>query len=255
MSDASKNLAILDAFAEAYNRHDVDAIMSFMTPDCSFVSFFGPDIDGEKFIGQEAVRKRVTAGLRDFPDSRWDDVRHFVDGDRGVTQWIFRGTRRGTTELLERAGCDIFTFRDGKIHVKDTYQKMRQPADPRQEIKVPTIHKPGGRYAHAVKFRDMLYVSGCGPFDRDGNLVGAGDIVAQTVATLENVKAILEAGGSSFSKIIKETVYMTDINERRQTWAIRDKYYGSTLPASTLVEISACVIPEMKIEIDVVAWI
>jgi reactive intermediate/imine deaminase len=251
----TKTLELMEAFAAAYNRHDVDGIMELMTGDCSFVSYFGPDACGQRFDGCDAVRKRVTAGLHDFPDSRWEGVRHFCAGDRGVSEWTFRGTKQGTSEAIERRGCDVFTFRDGKIHIKDTYQKVRQPVNPRQEVQVPAIHKPVGRYAHAVKYRDLLYVSGCGPFDKQGDIIGAGDIAAQTRATFDNIKAILEAAGTDFSKVIKETVYLTNIDERQVTRAIREQFYGETLPASTLIEISACVMPEMKIEIDVVAWL
>jgi reactive intermediate/imine deaminase len=250
---STAKLAILDAFAGAYNRHDVEGIMGFMTPDCSFLSYFGPDPCGERFVGADRVRERVAAGLRDFPDARWEDVRHFVSADRAISEWTFRGTRRGTSEQVERRGCDVFTFRDNKIHVKDTYQKWRQPVGARQEIQVPTIHRPVGRYAHAVKYRDLLFVSGCGPFDQEANFVGTGDIVAQTARTLENLKAILASAGMSFANVLKETIYLTDINDRQATRAVREQFYGQSLPASTLIEISRCVVPGMKIEIDVVA--
>jgi reactive intermediate/imine deaminase len=251
--DPATTLALLDRFADAYNRHDVDDIMSLMTDDCVFVSYFGPDACGQRFSGTEQVRKRIIAGLQDFPDARWEKVRHFVGGDRGVTEWTFRGTRRGTTEVVERQGCDVFSFRGDKIHVKDTYQKWRMPVATRQEINVPAIHRPVGRYAHAVKSRDLLFVSGCGPFDENAKLVGENDIVTQATKTLENVKAILEAAGMSFANVVKETVYLTNIDDRAATRAVRERFYGSSLPACTLIEISRCVHPDMRIEIDVVA--
>jgi hypothetical protein len=126
MSDA-EIIALLDSFAEAYNRHDVEAIMAHMTEDCVFISFFGPDVCGEKFEGRDKVRQRVAAGLADFPDARWKIIGHFVSGDRGVSEWIFHGTKRGTSESSERQGLDVFTFRNGKIQIKNTYQKWRQP--------------------------------------------------------------------------------------------------------------------------------
>jgi reactive intermediate/imine deaminase len=251
--EPSEAIKVLEAFADAYNRHDVDGIMAHMTDDCSFLSYFGPEACGERFAGIEKVRQRVATGLADFPDARWEDIKHFVSGNRGVSEWTFRATKRGTTERIERCGLDVFTFKHGKIHVKDTYQKWRQVADPRQEIEVPTIHVPVGRYAHAVRYRDLLFISGCGPFDKSGNLVGAGDIVAQTNQTMENIKEILDAAGSGFSKVIKETVYLTNIEDRQATRGVRNSFYGSTLPAATLIEISRLVIPEMKIEIDIVA--
>ncbi|MGH7263554.1 MAG: RidA family protein [Candidatus Rokuibacteriota bacterium] len=106
-----------------------------------------------------------------------------------------------------------------------------------------------------MRHRDLIFVSGCGPFDGDGTLVGAGDIAAQTRQVLENVGAILAAAGMSFANVIKETVYLTDIEDRYATRPIRDQFYGRTLPVSTLIEISRCVVPEMKIEIDVVAGV
>jgi reactive intermediate/imine deaminase len=251
--DPAVILALLDRFAEAYNCHDVDGIMSLMTEDCTFVSYFGPDTCGQRFSGTQQVRKRVIAGLQDFPDARWEDVRHFVSGDRGVTEWTFRGTRCGTAEFVERQGCDIFSFRNNKIHIKDTYQKWRMPTVTRHEVKVPSIHRPVGRYAHAVKSRDLLFVSGCGPFDENGGIVGVNDIAAQTTKTLDNVKAILEAAGMSFANVVKETVYLTNIDDRTATRAVRERFYGASLPACTLIEISRCVHPDMRIEIDVVA--
>jgi reactive intermediate/imine deaminase len=246
-------LVLLDQFAEAYNRHDVDGIMSLMTDDCAFVSFFGPDPCGQRFVGAEQVRKRVAAGLEEFPDGRWENARHFVSGDRGISEWIFRGTRRGTAESIERQGCDVFTFRDGRILVKDTYQKQQTPKIRRHEVAVPAIHRPVGRYAHAVKSRDLLFVSGCGPFDERAQLVGINDIVGQTARTLENVKAILEASGLTFANIVKETIYLTNIEDRKATREVRERFYGTSLPACTLVEVSRLVHPDMLIEIDVVA--
>ncbi|MGH7263555.1 MAG: nuclear transport factor 2 family protein [Candidatus Rokuibacteriota bacterium] len=58
-------------------------------------------------------------------------MRHFVSGDRGVSEWTFRGTRRSTGEVVERQGCDVFTLHDGRIQVKDTYHKWRRRADSR----------------------------------------------------------------------------------------------------------------------------
>ena len=256
----SAALKLLDAFADAYNRHDVDGIMALMTQDCVFLSYFGPHAHGERFEGFEKVRQRVAAGLADFPDARWSDLNHFASGNRGVSEWTFCGTRCGTTECVERCGLDVFTFKGDKIHIKNTFHKWRQvetpaQAETRQEVQVPAIHRPVGRYAHAVRHRDLLYISGCGPFDQNGNLVGAGDIAAQATRVMENIQAILDAAGSNFAKVIKETVYLTDINERQATRGVRERFYGRTLPAATLLEISRLVDPEMKIEIDIVAAI
>jgi len=115
---------LLEAFADAWNRHDVDDLMSFMTDDCVFESSGGDGCCGTRYEGSEAVRSGYSKSWQDFPDAQWNNARHFVQGDRGVSEWIFTGTN-ADGKRSEVAGCDIFTFRDGKILVKNSYRKNR----------------------------------------------------------------------------------------------------------------------------------
>ena len=117
-------VAFLEAFADAWNRHDVDDLMSFMTDDCVFESSGGEDFCGTRYEGAAAVREGYAKAWRDFPDARWNDARHFVIGNRGVSEWVFTGTN-SEGRRSEVAGCDIFTFRDGKIRIKNSYRKNR----------------------------------------------------------------------------------------------------------------------------------
>lgn len=117
-------LEFLQAFADAWNRHDVDALMSFMTDDCIFESSGGDEACGTRFEGAEAVRSGYARAWQDFPDAQWNDARHFVHGNRGVSEWTFTGTNANGARS-EVQGCDIFTFRDGKILVKNSYRKNR----------------------------------------------------------------------------------------------------------------------------------
>ncbi len=114
----------LQAFADAWNRHDIDAMMSFMADDCVFELSSGPDVNGKRFEGTEQVRACYQAVLDAFPDGRWNATTHFVNGDRGVSQWVFTGTSADGSRV-EVNGCDLFAFRDGKIAVKDSYRKNR----------------------------------------------------------------------------------------------------------------------------------
>ena len=114
----------LEAFADAWNRHDVDKLMSFMTDDCVFESSAGEGVCGTRYEGAEAVRNGYVKSWEDFPNAQWNNARHFVKGDRGVSEWIFTGTNV-EDKRSEVAGCDIFTFRDGKILVKNSYRKNR----------------------------------------------------------------------------------------------------------------------------------
>ena len=115
---------MLDAFANAWNRHDADALMSFMSDDCAFESSAGPDVCGTRYVGRDAVRAGFIEVWTTFPDAHWGNARHFVHGDRGVSEWTFTGTRTDGTRV-EVHGCDLFTFRGDKIAVKNSYRKNR----------------------------------------------------------------------------------------------------------------------------------
>ena len=121
---------ILQAFADAWNRHDADALMSFMTEDCVFEASSGPEICGTRFVGRDAVRTAYAEVWSTFPDAHWGNARHLVAGERGVSEWTFTGTRSDGNRV-EVTGCDLFTFRDGKIAVKNSFRKNR-PAWPAQ---------------------------------------------------------------------------------------------------------------------------
>jgi uncharacterized protein (TIGR02246 family) len=117
---------VLAAFADAWNKHDVDALMSFMTPDGVFEASGGNTVNGERHEGQQAVRAAYAAVFATYPDARWNNARHFVAGDRGVSEWTFTGTTKDG-KRVEVTGCDLFTFRNGKIALKNSYRKNRPP--------------------------------------------------------------------------------------------------------------------------------
>jgi steroid delta-isomerase-like uncharacterized protein len=120
----TKLYELLDQFAGAWNRHDLDAVMSMMTDDCVFEASAGPQVDGQRSDGQQAVRAAFAAVFEAFPDARWAGARHFIAGNRGVSEWTFSGTHKDGTRV-EVTGCDLLTFRDGKIAVKNSYRKNR----------------------------------------------------------------------------------------------------------------------------------
>ena len=117
----------LQDFADAWNRHDLEALMSFMTDDCVFESSAGPEICGTRYSGPEAVRAGFAEVWAKFPDAHWGNARHFVQGDRGVSEWTFTGTQVDGTRV-EVHGCDLFTFKEGRIALKNSYRKNRSSA-------------------------------------------------------------------------------------------------------------------------------
>lgn len=122
----SVTTADLQAFADAWNRHDAEALMSFMTDDCVFEASAGPDVCGTRYVGRQAVRAGFTEVWETYPDAQWHSPRHFVCGDRGLSEWTYTGTRADGARV-EVNGCDVFTFRDGKIALKNSYRKNRPP--------------------------------------------------------------------------------------------------------------------------------
>src|SRR5262247_3954444 len=114
----------LEAFGDGWNRHDVDYLMTFMTDDCVFELSAGPDPWGKRFVGKDAVREGFAGVFKRFPDVHFGNTRHFVSGDRGLSEWLFTGTT-ADGKKVEVTGCDVFTFRGDKIAVKNSYLKSR----------------------------------------------------------------------------------------------------------------------------------
>lgn len=117
-------VATLAGFSDAWNRHDIDALMQFMTDDCVFETAAGPDACGTRHVGREAVRKAFASAWQAVPDAQWRSAQHFVHGDFGVSQWTFTGTAADGSPI-EVDGVDLFTFRDGKIQRKNVFRKTR----------------------------------------------------------------------------------------------------------------------------------
>jgi ketosteroid isomerase-like protein len=107
----------LAEFSAAWNRHDLDALMKFMSDDC-------PDACGTRHEGMQAVKTAFESAWINFPDAQWLHDRHFVNGNFGVSEWTFTGTASDGTRV-EADGVDIFTFKDGKIQLKNVFRKNR----------------------------------------------------------------------------------------------------------------------------------
>ena len=121
---AAITVATLEAFSAAWNRHDIDALMSFMHPDCVFLTAAGDQACGTRHSGTDAVRKAFAGAWTTVPDVQWTKGKHFVHGDFGVSEWTFEGTAADGSRI-ETDGVDLFTFKDGKILVKNVFRKAR----------------------------------------------------------------------------------------------------------------------------------
>jgi reactive intermediate/imine deaminase len=121
----------------------------------------------------------------------------------------------------------------------------------RQEIRIDQLSEPLSHYTDAVRWGDMLFVSGTAPLDKEGRLAGE-DAVTQTRQIFKNMKLILDAAGAKFSDVLRVTVYLTDVNDRKAINPVRKEYFGDAKPASTLIEVSALAVPGMKVEIEAI---
>ena len=100
----------------------------------------------------------------------------------------------------------------------------------------------------------LLFVSGQVPFDEDGTVVGVGDMRAQAIQTFRNLGTVLEAAGASFTDLVKLTYFVRDVTAVADIRAARDQFVNvSNPPASSLVEVSALIHPDLLIEIEAIA--
>ena len=107
--------------------------------------------------------------------------------------------------------------------------------------------------AQAYKAGDFIFISGQAALDLQGNIIGEGDFEAQAVQAFENLKAVLAAAGSGMDKLIKVTIYVTDMAHFGIVVAMRERYFSPPWPADTLVEVAALALPELMIEIEGIA--
>ena len=120
----------------------------------------------------------------------------------------------------------------------------------------PILSTPNGIMSHGVEVPagKMVFVSGQVSRNALGEIVGKGDITAQTRQVLENMKSVLAEGGATMGDVVKVTVFVTNVAEHySQIHEVRAEYSPKDYPASTMVEVKALVQPELLIEIEAVA--
>ena len=116
-------LTVLERMLDAFNAHDLDAIMSLFAEDCVFESPRGTEPWGRRFEGRHAVREGLGARFTTIPDVHYGDGSNFVAGDRGVSEWTLTGTTTDGVRVNVR-GCDIWTFRGDEVVVKNSFWKI-----------------------------------------------------------------------------------------------------------------------------------
>lgn len=123
MTAPTVTVETLERVLDAFNRHDLDEIMSYFAEDAVFESPRGSDPWGIRYEGKAAVREGLAARFSGIPDVHYSEDRHFVCGDRGVSEWLLTGTTVSGERIAVR-GCDLWEFRDGLVVRKDSYWKI-----------------------------------------------------------------------------------------------------------------------------------
>jgi reactive intermediate/imine deaminase len=119
----------------------------------------------------------------------------------------------------------------------------------------PTLSKPTG-YTHIVEVTGpgkTIYISGQIALDKDGKVVGEGDMKAQAEQVFKNLEAALAAAGAKFTDVVKMNTFITDMDKAAAVREVRARYFGETTPASTLVQVVKLARPEFLLEIEVIA--
>jgi 2-iminobutanoate/2-iminopropanoate deaminase len=125
---------------------------------------------------------------------------------------------------------------------------------PIERLRLPEqLPQPISHYTDAVVADGWIWVSGLLALDKDGTLIGGDDVIAQAERVHENLKAVLHKAGVGFEQVVKVTVYLRRIEDRAAVNTVRQRFFGESRPASTLVEVSAFVVPGALVEIDAVA--
>jgi 2-iminobutanoate/2-iminopropanoate deaminase len=175
---------------------------------------------------------------------------HIVDGARTagrlsgtLTPEFTENSRGGEGQPGARLGAD----RDPRLPRQRRLVMARIPIAP------PGMKDQRPRYTLGWRVGNHIYVAGQLPFDKDGNLLGKGDIKAQTRRIFEQIKMIVEAGGGKMDDVVKVTVFVTDVRYREPYGEVRSEFFGPNPPASTLVQIGNLAIPDALIEIEAVA--
>jgi len=125
----------------------------------------------------------------------------------------------------------------------------------REIVNTPACAPTPPFFSQAVKVGNMVFVSGQLSRDAQGNIVGKGDMAAQTRQVLANVRAILQAAGGDLKDVVRVTAYMTDMSLAPQAWAIRAEAFKDNPPASTGVQVQRLTHPDFLIELEVTAVI
>jgi 2-iminobutanoate/2-iminopropanoate deaminase len=109
------------------------------------------------------------------------------------------------------------------------------------------------RLSQGFRVGELLFVSGQAAIDPEGQLIGVGDFDAQAEQTFRNLERVLQAAGSGLDRVVKVTIFLTDMANFPKIVELRGRWFSQPYPADTIVEVSSLALPELEIEIEAIA--
>jgi enamine deaminase RidA (YjgF/YER057c/UK114 family) len=120
-----------------------------------------------------------------------------------------------------------------------------------QRVTSDKVREPAPKtWSNCLVIGNQVFVSGMTAHDLEGNVAGGKDMYSQACQAFEKMKALMEAAGGSMANVVKLTIFVTDISERKEVWRARENYFTGNFPACSLLGISALATPELKVEIE-----
>jgi len=123
----------------------------------------------------------------------------------------------------------------------------------REELALPDAAAPISHYTDAVRFGNLLFISGMVALDAQSDVVAPGDVVGQAEFIFASIGRLLEQAGGSFANVLRVTVYLLDVADRTRINPVRQKFFGTTKPASTLIGVRELALPGLLMEVEAIA--